>query len=143
MKEKIEKKRVFKILARATKNEVSTLAGKVKEKNEIVLIKEPNKTLTMIKMKEPVKNTRFYIGEIMVSECVISLNGIKGMAVTMGDDLEKILDMAIVDAAINADVFEDLVLLLALEKEQQIEIEKENAMHLKTMVNFNTMDRGK
>ena len=61
------------------------------------------------------------------------------MAVIMGDDFEKVLDMAIIDAACNKGVFTDEMLLVELEKAQQIRAEKENAMFMQTMVNFTTM----
>ena len=58
----------------------------------------------------------------------------------MGDDFDKTLSMAIIDAAYNADLFEEESVLLELEKEQISKEEKENAMFMKTMVNFHSMD---
>ena len=57
----------------------------------------------------------------------------------MGDDFEKVLDMAIIDAACNKGVFTDEGLLVELEKAQQTRAEKENAVFMQTMVNFTTM----
>ena len=136
----MEKKRLFKILAKADRTVVHHMAKKIKKKHEITIIKRPNKTLTMIKMREPVKTSLFYIGEIIVCECVVEIGEVRGMAVTMGDDLDKVLDMAIIDAACNKQIFKDESLLLELEKSQKEFEEKENAMHLNTMVNFNTMN---
>ena len=137
----MDKKRLFRILTKADAHTVSELSAKIREQHKIVIIKEPNKTLTMIKMREPVKESLFYIGEVMVCEAIVELDGVKGIAVTMGDDYEKTLGMAIIDAACNKSVFQDDEVLLNLEK-TQIELEqKENAMHLKTMVNFTSMDQ--
>ncbi len=94
----------------------------------------------MIKMREPVRRSLFYLGEVIVCEAVVELNGVKGMAVTMGDDTDKTLDMAIVDAAVNGGIFTGIETLLALEKRQQEKIMRENALHMKTMVNFESMD---
>jgi alpha-D-ribose 1-methylphosphonate 5-triphosphate synthase subunit PhnG len=94
----------------------------------------------MIKLREPVKESLFYLGEVMVSEAVVELDGVKGMAVIMGDDAEKVLNMAIIDAACNSGVFEGWSDLLALEREQLEQERRENAMHLQTMVNFRSMD---
>ena len=91
-------------------------------------------------MREPVKESLFYIGEVLVCEAVIELDGTRGMAVTMGDDFEKVLNMAIIDAAYNRGVFEREPELLRLEAEQRLTEQKRNAMHMKTMVNFNSMD---
>lgn len=137
----MDKKKLSRILTKADARTVSELSAKIREQYKTVIIKEPNKTLTMIKMREPVKESLFYIGEVMVCEAIVELDGVKGIAVTMGDDFEKTLGMAIIDAACNKGVFSDEEVLLNLEK-AQIELEqKENAMHLKTMVNFTSMDQ--
>lgn len=119
---------------------VDALSKEVQRKHAITVIKEPCKTLTMIKMREPVKQSLFYLGEVIVSEAVVELDGAKGIAVTMGDDMEKTLNMAILDAAINKGVFAGMDTLAALEREQLEFVRKEHAMHLKTMVNFESMD---
>lgn len=138
----MEKKRLFRIMAKADGKILAALAEKIKEKEPVVIIKEPQKTLTMIKMREPVQSSLFYLGEVIVTEAVVELAGTKGTAVTMGDEYEKVLDMAIIDAACNKGVFADEAALLGLEKEQAEREQKENAMHLKTMVNFMSMDQG-
>ena len=137
----MEKKRLFKIMANAERDVIANIIEDITQKHNVVIIKEPAKTLTMIKMREPVKSSLFYIGEVIVTECVIELDGTKGTAVTMGDDYEKTLDMAIIDAAYNKGVFKSENTLLELEKQQLLKSQKENAMHLKTMVSFNSMDR--
>lgn len=136
----MEKKRLTKILAKSDRAALAALSAAVLETYHAVIVKEPSKTLTMIKMREPVKQSLFYIGEVIVCEAVVELDGVKGMAVCMGDDTEKTLSMAIIDAAINKGVFGGMDKLLALEKEQADSLRRENAMHLKTMVNFTSMD---
>lgn len=137
----MEKKRLSKILARADRETVAALAEDIKKNYSPVIVKEPEKTLTMIKMREPVKQSLFYIGEVIVCEAVVEIDGTKGVAVTMGDDSEKTLDIAIIDAAVNKGVFDAHDALLLLEWDQEEMVMRENAMHLKTMVNFESMDR--
>ena len=136
----MEKKRLFTILAKLSRESVFVLSAEIQKKHSVTIIKDPGKTLTMIKMREPVKQSLFYIGEVIVCEAVVELDSAKGMAVSMGDDTEKTLHMAIIDAAINKGVFTGMDTLLAFEREQQDRMMRENAMHLKTMVNFDAMD---
>ena len=136
----MEKKRLTKILAKTDRAVIAALSARVIAAHPIVVIKEPAKTLAMIKMRDPVKQGMFYIGEVIVCEAVVELDGVKGMAVNMGDDTDKALNMAIIDAAINKGVFGDMDELLSLEKNQEEIRRRENAMHLKTMVNFTSMD---
>ena len=116
------------------------LADEIMKKHSVTVIKEPSKTLAMIKLREPVKESLFYIGEVIVCEAVVLLDDTKGMAVTMGDHFEKVSHMAVIDAAYNKGIFTGEERLLALEKEQMRLEEQENAMHLNTMVNFTSMD---
>jgi alpha-D-ribose 1-methylphosphonate 5-triphosphate synthase subunit PhnG len=136
----LEKKRLTKILAKTDRAVIAALSARIIKVHPIVVIKEPAKTLAMIKMRDPVKQGMFYIGEIIVCEAVVEIGGVKGMAVNMGVDMDKTLNMAIIDAAINKGVFDDMDELLSLEKNQEEILRRENAMHLKTMVNFTSMD---
>jgi len=136
----MDKKRLTKILAKADRDVIASLSADIQKTHKPVIVKEPGKTLTMIKMREPVKQSLFYIGEVIVCEAVVEIDGIKGVAVLMGDDAEKTLNMAIIDAAVNKDIFVGMDDLFVLEKEQNDLVRKENALHLKTMVNFESMD---
>ena len=136
----MEKKRLTKILAKADRYIVAELSAEIQKMYRPVIVKEPGKTLTMIKMREPVRQSLFYIGEVIVCEATVEIDDIQGVAVLMGDDIEKTLDMAIIDAAINKGIFTGMDKLLELEKEQNDLVMRENAMHLKTMVNFESMD---
>ena len=137
----MEKKRLSKILAKADRQSIAALSAAVRAVYEPVIINQPGKTLAMVKMREPVRQSLFYIGEVIVCEAVVELDGVKGVAVTMGDDTEKTLDMAIIDAAINKGDFSGMDILLTLEKEQNDLVMRENAMYLKTMVKFESMDQ--
>ncbi|MCL1905592.1 MAG: phosphonate C-P lyase system protein PhnG [Clostridiales bacterium] len=137
----MEKKKLTKILAKADRQDLAALSADIRQKYQPIIVKGPTKTLAMIKMREPVKESLFYIGEVIVCEAVVELDGTRGVAVLMGDDAEKTLDMAIIDAAVNKGVFGGMDKLLELEKQQAELVMRENALHLKTMVNFESMDR--
>lgn len=138
----MEKRRLFRILAKADAGEVAVLAEPIRKEHAVAVVKEPGKTLAMVRLREPVRQSTFYLGEVIVSEAIVEVDGARGMAVTMGDDLEKALDMAVIDAACNRGVFAGEAGLLALEQAQREREQKENALHLKTMVNFTSMDAG-
>ena len=137
----MERNRFSRILARADKRDVAALSADIQKTCDPVIVKGPGKTLAMIKMREPVRQSLFYIGEVIVCEAVVEIDGVQGMAVLMGDDTEKTLDMAIIDAAWCKGVFTGMDAMLAWEKQQNDRVMRENAMHLKTMVNFESMDQ--
>lgn len=135
----MEKRRLSKILAKTDAAKVRQMAEKIKNAYGLTVIKGPEKSLTMIQMRDPVQETKFFLGEVIVCEAIVELEGTKGMAVLMGDDFEKVLDMAIIDAACNKGVFQEDAFLAELEAQQKEREEKENAMFMQTMVNFTTM----
>lgn len=138
----MEKQRLFRIMAKMDTKDLKKLAEPITKKYEVTLIKKPTKTLAMIKMREPVKRSLFYLGEVMVCEAITEVDGSRGIGVTMGDDYEKVLQMAILDSGFNHVLPEMEAIreeLLRQEKKQIAREEQENALHLKTMVNFNTM----
>lgn len=135
-----DKRRLFRILARADAESVAAMAEKLTAAYNIVVVKEPGKTLTMVKLRETAEESLFYLGEVIVWEAVVELDGARGMAVTMGEAGDKVLPMAVIDAAINRGVFRDEDMLLKLEAAQVERDMRENALHLQTMVNFTAMD---
>ena len=141
----MEKKQLFRILAKADRDILIAFANKIEQEGTIRILKEPERTLTMIKLREPVRNSFFYLGEVMVTEAIVELDQVKGMAVTMGSDYEKTLAMAVIDCGFNSRLpVMDCVEreLLHLEQAQIKKEEEENAMYLKTMVSFQTMAGG-
>lgn len=136
----MEKKRLFRILSRAERSDVIRLGQELQQQYPVTIVKKPEKSLTMIRMREPVKKSLFYLGEAIITEAVVTLEGTVGTAVTMGDDFEKTLYMAVIDAAENRGVFAHNDLLLEWEQAQQRRIAQENAMFQKTKVDFHSMD---
>lgn len=136
----MEKKRLFRILSRAERSDVIRLGQELQQQYSVTIVKKPEKSLTMIRMREPVKKSLFYLGEAIITEAVVTLEGTVGTAVTMGDDFEKTLYMAVIDAAENRGVFARNDFLLEWEQAQQRRIAQENAMFQKTKVDFHSMD---
>lgn len=137
------KKEVSSILARASKEEVEVLAGQVKKSHQIQLVKPPQKTLVMVKARESVKQSLFYLGEVLATECMVTVDGTRGMAVLAGDDFEKTVDAAIIDGYMNLmklsggkEIEEKLKVL---SEEQKKKRSKQNGAIMKSKVNFNVM----
>lgn len=135
-----DRQRLSRILTRADAARVTAMAQKIQASHDVAVVKEPGKTLAMIQLRDTVRATRFYLGEVIVWEAVVELDGARGMAATMDDSAEKALAMAVIDAAVSRGVFEDSDALLALEAEQAARDGRENALHRQTMVQFTSMD---
>ena len=120
-----------------------TLCTQIEGKYQINIIEQPNNGLVMLKMRENSKRSLFYIGEVLVTECKVEINGVIGMGIINGIDEQKAYHLAVIDAAYNAALpeIDNWPELLAREK-QLIDLarQQECARIFKTRVNFETMD---
>lgn len=95
------KRELSAILAKASAEEVAVLAEPIKAKAQIQVLKEPQKTLVMVKVREAIKNSLFYLGEVLATECMVTVNGVKGMSVIAGDQFGKAMNIAVIDGYLN------------------------------------------
>jgi alpha-D-ribose 1-methylphosphonate 5-triphosphate synthase subunit PhnG len=115
----------------------------ISEKYEVKIIEEPNNGLVMTKMREEAQKSLFYLGEILVTEAKVQINGKLGIGIVRGNETELSYWLAVIDAAYNADLEETKSWQKLLEDEEKRideEMRKYNSRVLMTKVNFDTMD---
>lgn len=139
----MNRKRRTEILIRSPKELAKKLADNVRKKYAIRVIEEPNQGLVMIKMRETAKKELFYLGEVLVSEAKVYVNGALGMGIVKGENEELALNLAIIDGAYKANIEEVNLweeILIKAENEIKENERKEAAKILETKVDFSTMD---
>lgn len=117
--------------------------------DEINIIKKPEIGLLMMAAKDSF-NTDFYLGEILVTEAEVEYKGLKGYAMVMGDEPERALLAASVDAILqtnNGDLMGDLKqkvmdFITVQDKKTTEANEMERRFIAKTKVSFETMAKG-
>jgi alpha-D-ribose 1-methylphosphonate 5-triphosphate synthase subunit PhnG len=55
--------------------------------------------MILLTIREPARNGRFYLGEALAVHCVAELDGARGAAVALGDDIDRARAGAALDAA--------------------------------------------
>jgi alpha-D-ribose 1-methylphosphonate 5-triphosphate synthase subunit PhnG len=95
----MDKLTLSRILAFADPERLSALAEKAASGKDILLLKKPEKTMILLKVREPVKGSCFYLGEALAAHCVVEIDGVRGASVHLGDDMGKALSAAVLDAA--------------------------------------------
>ena len=140
------KKEISVVLARASREEVEAAAEKIRENHEIAIVKQPQKTLVMVKARESVKQSLFYLGEVLASECMVTVDKEKGSSVMAGDDFDKVTAAAVIDGLLNIKSEEVRPEQEAVRMQietwktaQEKERAKLNREILKSKVNFNVM----
>lgn len=138
------------VLAGASSEEVKAAAAGIRDKYEIQILKQPQKTLVMVKVRESVKKSLFYLGEVLATECMVTVNGAKGASVMAGDDFEKCINAAIIDGFMNTEKMPECGVaeeereavraeIARLGEKQKKDREKLNRQIRKSKVNFNVM----
>jgi alpha-D-ribose 1-methylphosphonate 5-triphosphate synthase subunit PhnG len=95
----MDKLTLSRILAFADAAKLGAIAEKAVSGKEVLLLKKPEKTMILLEIREPVKQGRFYLGEALAVHCVVEVDGVRGASVQLGDDMEKVLSSAVLDAA--------------------------------------------
>ncbi|MDR2258280.1 MAG: phosphonate C-P lyase system protein PhnG [Treponema sp.] len=139
----MDKITLSRICAFAKPDILESLASKAVEGQEAEILKGPEKTMVLLQVREPVRRSRFYLGELLAAHCVVEMGGVRGAAVMMGDDLEKAKAAAVLDAA-HSGGFPGFALvegeLLALEEARKAEMANEAAEIRKTKVSFRSLE---
>ena len=58
----MKKKEISSILSRASRDDIEEIAAPLKEESRIQIVKDPQKTLVMVKVRESVGRSLFYLG---------------------------------------------------------------------------------
>ncbi|MBT9137903.1 MAG: hypothetical protein DDT30_00474 [Dehalococcoidia bacterium] len=86
----------FEIIAISCKESLVPLAEEVRKSLEVKVIKQ-NVALVMMQAVDSVEREIFNLGEVLVSEAWVEVNGELGYSQVLGDDIEKALAGAILD----------------------------------------------
>jgi alpha-D-ribose 1-methylphosphonate 5-triphosphate synthase subunit PhnG len=137
-------KRTLSRVSAFTETEVlRSLAEKAAAGKELLFLKKPEKTMVLLSVKEPVKQSQFYLGEMLAVHCIVELAGVRGAAVLAGEDFSKAEAAAVLDAA-HSGAFSEFALiepeLLRLEEARQKETGKQAATVKETQVRFHVLE---
>jgi alpha-D-ribose 1-methylphosphonate 5-triphosphate synthase subunit PhnG len=130
------------ILIKGNKNLAMRLADIIRKAYQVNIIEKPSHSLVMVECRETAHKSRFYLGEVYVSDCKVMINKKVGIGICKGHDLTLAYNLAIIDAAFNNNLPETEKWEIELLAEKKKVIEKEAAINekiLKTKVNFETM----
>lgn len=139
----MEAARRYEILAEAEISVLRRWAEAVTATHQVLVLKPPNVCLVHLQARDPVQGGAFFLGEVLISECRVEIDGTFGYGCALGEDYERALCAAIIDAAVNlhhplsASIGQDL-------EGQRMEIRQRRLaqMHLsgRTRVDFDVME---
>ncbi|MED1605172.1 phosphonate C-P lyase system protein PhnG [Cytobacillus kochii] len=138
----MNRKRRTTILVKAGASLAKEMAREVTEHYDVKEIVAPRNGLTMLKVRETAKQSLFYLGEVLMTETMVEIEGSLGKGMVIGLEEEWSRDLAIIDAAYGAKlpIIARWNQLLQAKEEAIINQEnKEQAKLMETKVSFETM----
>lgn len=69
---------------------------------EVKLAQEPSVCLTMVRAEDSLEKQEFYLGEALTTECELTVNGLAGFGLCLGEDPERGYCIAVIDAMLSS-----------------------------------------
>jgi alpha-D-ribose 1-methylphosphonate 5-triphosphate synthase subunit PhnG len=133
-----------KILCQGSKDFRDGLCSYVAERHRVVELESPARGFVMVKMREAARNSLYYMGELLVTEASVLVDGYAGIGIIAGDRESDAYALAVVDAACNGNLPETALwdaLFLAEEARIDAMTREGDRRVLGTKVDFRTMDQ--
>lgn len=129
----------YQIVAEGRLEKLQVIVQRIVNEFQCKIVSGPSSGMIMVKHIDPIDKNQFYLGEAFVTQCEVEVTGNLGYGCALGDEKERALYGAIIDARLGNgyDIPVDTLKLLKQEMEyisdKQI---KERNQILKTKVNF-------
>jgi alpha-D-ribose 1-methylphosphonate 5-triphosphate synthase subunit PhnG len=109
-----------KILSGLTVQQLKEWTEPLERKGHIQVMKAPGMGLVMMRAMDSVTSEKFNAGEVLISECTVSLNGRLGYGAVMGRDPEKARSLALMDALFHSDDSECREMIVEVEERLRV-----------------------
>lgn len=141
----MKRKERTQVLVEGDRDLLDGIAREVERAHDVEVVREPVEELVMLKMRESARRSQFYLGEALMTSCVVRIGEAYGYGMVLGEDRKKAFDLAIVDAAYALDdladdrrAYDERI----AEEQERIAAQKRlrNEAVLRTQVDFSTME---
>jgi alpha-D-ribose 1-methylphosphonate 5-triphosphate synthase subunit PhnG len=94
-------------------SDLDKLVEKIKRKENVRILLEPHQTTLLIPVHDPVGKLIFYAGEILVTQCFVEVNNIKGWSMVKDHNNKLAEYIAILDSCFTQNIYiEDIKYLM-------------------------------
>ncbi len=119
------------------------LAQSIVDRHKVEIMMPPEPCTAMLQAVDSVGCTPFYLGEVLMSEAAVAVDGVAGYGFAIEDEPQRALCVAIIDAALAAEVPETAAIRRALADEAarlSAQAKREESLVAATKVNFAIME---
>lgn len=87
-------------LSKTDINLLQELVDKICSASRVTVLKPATNSLVMMGVKDSVQEVPFYLGEVLITQCVVKVNDRTGYGFAMGDDPERAYNLAVLEATL-------------------------------------------
>jgi len=91
------------ILCECDLNALEAFVRELESHHAIQIIRQPAVCMTMVRAEDSVELQPFYLGEVLVTDCEVQVDGQAGHGLCMGDEPVRCYCMAVIDALLLSD----------------------------------------
>jgi alpha-D-ribose 1-methylphosphonate 5-triphosphate synthase subunit PhnG len=91
------------ILCECTPDALETFVRELESHHTVQIIRQPAVCMTMVRAEDSVEAQPFYLGEVLVTDCEVQVDGQAGYGLCMGDEPVRCYCMAVIDALLLSD----------------------------------------
>ena len=117
------------------------LYKEIDKDNKVQVLTPPTEQTLLVPVRDPISNSDFYAGEVLVTSTIVQVNDTKGWSMVMDTNESLSLYTAVIDAAFEADIFKEKIVTILEEAKSQDSLNKEkiNQKVNATRVSFDLM----
>jgi alpha-D-ribose 1-methylphosphonate 5-triphosphate synthase subunit PhnG len=133
------------VLCECAKDRLINFVSQLESKLTIEIVLSPKLVMTMVQAEDSIDFQPFYVGEVLMTECQLLINGAIGYGYCMGDAPQRAYAIAVIDALsfeLNSIFKEEVAAFIENEKSilTQQKLEEYNQI-LRTKVDFKIMEQ--
>jgi alpha-D-ribose 1-methylphosphonate 5-triphosphate synthase subunit PhnG len=94
--------RRYEVFAEADLGVLERWSDAVLSEADVRVVQQPSSELAMMQVRDPVSGGLFFLGEVLMQVCRVTIGDVAGCGYALGSDAPRALCAAILDAALNA-----------------------------------------
>ena len=91
------------ILCECAADALEAFVRELETRHPILIVRQPAVCMTMVRAEDSVESQPFYLGEVLVTDCEVQVDGQAGYGLCMGDEPVRSYCMAVIDALLSSD----------------------------------------
>lgn len=121
---------------------LKSLVEQIEAEREIKVTKDPAVCLTMVRAEDSLEKQEFYLGEALTTECEVTVDGMTGFGLCLGEEPERGYCIAILDAMLQGGIADERIeSFLEVQEEAVSRREREEfARTMSSRVDFKLME---